>query len=177
MCSLGALAWLLMGAITLLTLTGCKTTKYVPMERVRVEYVEADTSAIYNRLLSHFEAQREKERKSDSLVDRMKETVILRENGDTARYDRERIVYRATIREKELEEKLADRDSIIRDQNRKLSMVKVDSVPVPYPVEKVLTAWQQTKISYGGYALTLAALALMLGLPIAVRWLIRRFKR
>jgi hypothetical protein len=31
-------------------------------------------------------------------------------------------------------------------------MIKIDSVQVPYPVEKQLTRWQQMKIELGGWA-------------------------
>lgn len=136
-----------------LTLTGCTSTKYVPMERVRTEYVEADTAAIYNRALRAFESLRDRERSSDSLVDRSRETVVLNEQGDTTRHDRERIIYRATHREKELERKVIEQDSIIGELRERLSSVKVDSVPVPYPVEKKLTCWQQTKMDLGGIAI------------------------
>lgn len=139
--------------IALIALTGCTSTRYVPTERIRTEYVEADTAAIYNRALRMFEFMRDRERSSDSLVDRSRETVVLNEQGDTTRHDRERIIYRATHREKELERKVIEQDSIIGELRERLSSVKVDSVPVPYPVEKKLTRWQQTKMDLGGIAI------------------------
>lgn len=139
--------------IALIALTGCTSTKYVPLESVRTEYVEADTAAIYNRALRMFEFMRDRERSSDSLVDRSRETVVLNEQGDTTRHDRERIIYRATHREKELERKVIEQDSIIGELRERLASVKVDSVPVPYPVEKKLTRWQQTKMDLGGIAI------------------------
>ncbi|MFS2666658.1 hypothetical protein AAH091_15875 [Candidatus Bacteroides intestinigallinarum] len=36
--------------------------------------------------------------------------------------------------------------------NRTDTMIKIDSVQVPYPVEKQLTRWQQMKIELGGWA-------------------------
>ena len=36
--------------------------------------------------------------------------------------------------------------------NRTDTVIKVDSVQVPYPVEKQLTRWQQMKIELGGWA-------------------------
>lgn len=142
-------AALLIGA-----LTGCgRKTVYVPMESVRTEYKEADTTGIYNRLLRLFESRNQKEVRSDSLFDRTKETVILRENGDTARHDTERIVYRATNHEKELEQKLTEQDSIIQELRTQLSMQKTDSIQVPYPVERALTKWEKTKMDFGGIAI------------------------
>lgn len=36
--------------------------------------------------------------------------------------------------------------------NRTDTMIKIDSVQIPYPVEKQLTRWQQMKIELGGWA-------------------------
>ena len=169
----GSTALLITAAVLLAVCCGCTRTVYEPVEVVRTEYKEADTAAIYNRLLRLFEARREKETRSDSLVDRQKETVVLRENGDTARHDRERIVYVSSKHEKELEHKVKEQDSIINYLRTQLSSVKSDSIPVPYPVEKKLTRWEQTKIDYGG-----EAIVAMVGLLcIAVIWLIRKFRR
>lgn len=159
--------------IALLFLTGCTSTKYVPVETVRTEYLEADTTEIYNRLLKFFESTHEKEARSDSLVDREKETVILKENGDTARYDRERIIYRTTNLEKELETKIKERDSTINDLRLQLNSIKSDSISVPYPVEKPLTKWQRTKMDFGGMAIG----ALVVVMCAAVLWLIKKFRK
>lgn len=52
-------------------------------------------------------------------------------------------------------------------------IVKVDSVRVPYPVEKELTKWQQIKMDFGGMAFGAIALVLI----AFVLWLlVRRFK-
>ena len=161
------------GVVAAICCGGCTATKYVPMETVRIEYREADTAAIYNRLLKLFESKREKETRSDSLVDRTKETVVLRENGDTARHDRERIVYVASRHEKELEQQLAEQDSVINEMRTRLEAEKVDSVPVPYPVERKLSRWEQTKMDYGGMALV----ALAVVLCAAVVWLTRKFRK
>ncbi|MCM1219088.1 MAG: hypothetical protein NC548_31790 [Lachnospiraceae bacterium] len=48
-----------------------------------------------------------------------------------------------------------------------------DSVSVPYPVEKQLTHWQQTKVNYGGYALFVSATVICL----VVAWLARKFRK
>ncbi len=138
--------------LLLLVMCGCKT-QYVPVETVRTEYKEADTTAIYNRLLRIFESRKEKESQSDSLIDRMKETVVINEQGDTTRHDMEHIVYKATAREKELEQMLEQADRLLRDMHTQLLSVKSDSVPVPYPVERELTRWEKTKMDFGGAAI------------------------
>ncbi len=48
-----------------------------------------------------------------------------------------------------------------------------DTIRVPYPVEKRLTRWQQAKMDLGGFALG----GLVIGLSVAVIWLIKKFRR
>lgn len=167
------LAAVLMLLAMAVLVSGCSPTKHMPVERVRTEYVNADTTGLYERMRSFFESQRLKETSSDSLIDRTKETVVLRENGDTARHDKERIVYVASYREKELEHKVQQQDSIIKALRLKLESVKSDSRPVPYPVEKQLTKWEQAKMDFGGIAIG----AVIAVVCIAVIWLIRKFRK
>lgn len=159
--------------LTLILCGACSTTRYVPVESVRVEYRETDTTGIYERLRNYFESIYRREVSTDSVVDRSKETVVLKENGDTARHDKERIVYVSSRREKELEHQLSQRDSVIDVLRLQLASVKSDSIPVPYPVEKKLTQWEQTKMDLGGFALGGIAVALC----IAVVWLIKKFRK
>ena len=64
------------------------------------------------------------------------------------------------------------KNKIVHDTVEKES-VKLDSIGVPYPVEKQLTKWQQAKQDVGGFAMGgFAAL-----LAFVVVWLIRRFRR
>lgn len=83
------------------------------------------------------------------------DSVVVRQQGDT------------TVIEK------------IRWQNRFVNVYKVktdtiiktDSVRVPYPVEKKLSKWQQLRMDFGGWAM------LVLGLLVAgigVAWAVRR---
>lgn len=154
-------------------LSSCTRTTYVPVESVRTEYVKADTTGLYERLRSYFESIYHRETSKDSVIDRSKETVVLKENGDTARHDKERIVYVSSRREKELEHKLSERDSVIDALRLQLASVKSDSTPIPYPVEKKLTWWQQTKMDFGGVAIV----AFVMIVCIAVVWLIRKFRK
>ena len=174
---LGVLAFSILGwAIMiwlLLSLCGCTRTVYTPVESVRTEYVKTDTTGLYERLRNYFESIYRKEVTSDSVIDRSKETVVLKENGDTARHDKERIVYVSSRREKELEHRVKEQDSIINTLQLQLTSVKFDSIPVPYPVERTLSRWEQTKMDFGGFALGGIAVALC----IAVVWLIRKFRK
>lgn len=162
----------IMIGVAILLFSGCTTTKYVPVETVRTEYHEADTTAIYNRLYKYFEALRQRESSSDSIFDRLKETIVLKENGDTARHDRERFLYRSSFHEKELELKVQQQDSVINALTLQLASIKADSIPVPYPVEKPLTKWEQTKQNYGGYAIVLCSVIIL----AFTAWLAIRFR-
>ena len=173
-----ALLWtmLLIGLVVAgiaVLLSSCTRTTYVPVETVRTECVKADTTGLYDRLRDYFESIYRRETSADSVIDRSKETVVIKENGDTARHDRERIVYVSSHREKELEHKLAQRDSVIDALRLQLESVESDSIPIPYPVEKKLTWWQQTKMDFGGVAIV----ALVTIVCIAVVWLIRKFRK
>ena len=88
---------------------------------------------------------------TDSVVD----TRFVYVKGDTIFGYRDRIKWR---------------DRFIHDT---VSVVRTDSIPVPYPVERKLTWWQQTKMDLGGFALACIAVALC----VAVVWCVRRFRR
>lgn len=168
--AVGRLMLLAVAALILMAcFPSCAPTKYVPVERVRTEYIEADTTGLYERMMALFESRYQREASSDSVIDRQKETVVLKENGDTARHDKERIVYVASHREKELEHKIEQQDSTIKALRLQLESVKSDSIPVPYPVERRLNRWEQTKQDVGGYALV----ALAVVVCVAVVWLIK----
>ena len=157
----------------LMALCSCTRTVYEPVETVRTEYIKADTTGLYERMRSFFESMYRKEASSDSLIDRTKETVVLKENGDTARHDRERIVYIASHREKELEHMVQQQDSTIKSLRLQLESVKSDSIPVPYPIEKQLSKWERTKQDVGGIAIGVIVAVVC----IAVIWLIRKFRK
>lgn len=162
--------------LLLFVLCGCRTTKYVPVETVRTEYRQADTTAIYNSILRLLESRKEKESRYDSISDREKVTVVINEQGDTTRHDRERIVYRATARERELEvENKTLRDSI-SVLSARLESVRVDSISVPYPVERKLTKWEKVKMDTGGFMLGSVGV-LVVALMGVVVWLVRVKRR
>lgn len=62
------------------------------------------------------------------------------------------------------------KERIVRDS---IYIERVDSISVPYPVEKPLTRWQQTKMDFGGMALGGVAVAVC----IAVVWLIKKIRK
>ena len=152
---------------------GCTNTRYVPVETVRTEYVGKDNTELLNIIKSLTERLYQKERQVDSLMQSNRELLVLSEKGDTLRHDRETIVYRASHREKELERLLESKSDSIRELRQRLESVKSDSIPVPYPVEKQLTKWQQTKMDFGGIAIGVIIAVVC----IAVIWLIKKFRK
>jgi hypothetical protein len=76
----------------------------------------------------------------------VKDSILIRQNSDTVFLDKYRYVYKYKYIDKI--------DTVLR----------VDSVAVPYPVEKKLTRWQQMKMDFG--AMATGILALLLGITV-----------
>lgn len=137
--ALRAWIWLLGMALGLLivgmTVSGCTTTKYVPVETVRTEYQD-NIREIHT---------------TDSVMN----THFVYINGDTVIDWRDRIRWRDRL----------VHDSIYIERN--------DTIREPYPVERELTRWEQTKMDFGGIAM-----GVCLGLLcVAVVWLIKKFRK
>lgn len=71
--------------------------------------------------------------KVDSVM--VRDSVHIIEKGDTVTEFRLKYIYK------------------YKDRTDTLYISKTDTVSVPYPVEKELTKWQQTKVNYGGWAM------------------------
>lgn len=50
------------------------------------------------------------------------------------------------------------RERVVRDT---LETVRTDSVGVPYPVERKLSGWEEKKLHYGGFAMVLVAVVVL----------------
>lgn len=137
-------------------LAGCTRTVYVPMPSVSVERNDHSVNA------TDIEKDRSRESTREQVTSDTKVTV--NENGDTLRTDTRFIYLRDRETERENERLRAIVDS--------LRSVKVDSVPVPYPVERELSRWERTKVDFGGYAMALLGAVI----AVAVTWLARRRK-
>jgi hypothetical protein len=83
------------------------------------------------------------------------DSVTIREKGDTVMIEHWRTQWRDRLL----------RDTIYRS--------RVDSIQVPYPVEKQLTKWQQVCIDYG--KLTMGATVLLVIFLIV--WIVRRLRK
>lgn len=152
---------------------GCTTTKYVPVESVRTEYRDKDNTELLDVIKTLTERLHQKERQVDSLMQSHNERLVLNDNGDTLRHDRETIVYRSSHRETELEKLLESKNDSIRYLRQQLESIKADTIPVPYPVERQLSRWEQTKMDFGGMAIG----GLIIALCVAVAWLIKKFRK
>ena len=65
----------------------------------------------------------------------VRDSVHIIEKGDTVTEFRLKYIYK------------------YKDRTDTLYISKTDTISVPYPVEKQLTKWQQTKVNYGGWAM------------------------
>jgi disulfide bond formation protein DsbB len=132
--NLSRLAFLV--AISLMTisiLSGCKTTKYVPVDKVTYrDIIKHDTLHRHDSIYVH-----------DSITTTLK--------GDTVFRDR---WHRETILKETYKTKID-------------SFTKVDSIPIPYPIEKELTKWQQFQLKYAVWSMgAMCALLVVLGVII-----------
>lgn len=157
----------------LCALFGSCITKYVPVESVRTEYRDKDNTELLDVIKSLTERLHQKERQVDSLMQSHNERLVLNDKGDTLRHDRETIVYRSSHRETELEKLLEAKNDSLRYLRQQLESIKADTIRQPYPVEKPLSRWEQSKMDFGGFALGGVAVVLC----IAVVWLIKKLRR
>lgn len=91
----------------------------------------------------------------DSVV--MRDSVAVYINGDTVRITQYRDRYRDRLRV----------DTLYR------SVTDTLRVSVPYPIERQLSKWEQTKMDFGGMAIG----ALVIAVCAAVVWLVRSFRK
>lgn len=132
---------------------GCGTTQYVPVPEYHSEAIRGDT-AIYNAILRTFrESVRSREQSHDTVIFMRNERVTVNEHGDTIGHDTDTRTYKSTSRERELEKE----NEMLRDSlgvlSARQSVERVDSVRVPYPVERELTRWERVKMDFGGAAI------------------------
>lgn len=95
------------------------------------------------------------QQRTDSVY--LRDSVEVVQKGDTVYKTR----YRDRVRVRTLT------DTLTR------TVIRNDTVAVPYPVERELSRWEQTKQHYGGVAIV----AVVVVLVAAVAWLAKRFRR
>lgn len=84
----------------------------------------------------------------------VKDSVYIRQKGDTVFKDKFIVVYK---------------ERLLRDT---MLTVKTDSIPVPVPVEKKRTWWEQTKIDFATIAIQLIVLVIFY---LIIKWIFKRF--
>lgn len=132
-------------ACLVLLFSGCQSVKYVPVETVRIEK-ESKTDTIIQKdtVRSEKETIIREARPEDSLM-MAKLGIRLREN--------ERLLI---LLQKEMSEQKSNAYESHRD-----TVLKTDSVAVPYPVEKELSWWQRQKIAFGEWVFGVMAVLLL----------------
>lgn len=74
----------------------------------------------------------------------MLDSVYVKEKGDTVLIEKYKYLYR---------------DKLVRDT---MYISKADSIQVPYPVEKELTRWQQFRMDFGGWAMCIVVISILI---------------
>lgn len=124
----GKKIYLLGMVLAMLSLTGCKTVKFVPVPEYHTLYkTRVDT---VQRL--------------DSVY--FRDSVFMAAKGDT--------VY---LTKTHWRERFRNVYHVKAD-----TIMQLDSIRVPYPVEKPLTKWQRWKMDLGGWAMGVAAVLVIL---------------
>ena len=99
--------------------------------------------------------------KTDSFTQRdsifVKDSIYMWMQGDTIYKEKFSIIYKDKWRDRYLCD----------------TVIKTDSVRVPYPVEKQLTKWQQIKLDIGEWVMVALALALIALVVIIVRKILK----
>ncbi|MCI7654315.1 MAG: hypothetical protein MSS51_08585 [Bacteroidales bacterium] len=140
----------------IMLLSGCKTTRYVPVERMRTEYKDRvvavhdtvrDSVLVLNHVYRH-------------------DSVSVLSRGDTVYVER----WHTLLQSIQLRNR-AERSKAAHDT---LYVTRTDSVRVPVPVERKLTKWEKAfrvaknVFAVAGVVVTLAVMAFV------VLWLIER---
>lgn len=124
---------------------GCKNVEYVPVESSHTEHHWHTDSVIHK----------------DSVIKESMTTVMQLDSAEMAKYGVQlKNAERAwLVKSWELERQIealqrltAERDTVH------------NSIPVPYPVEKRLTKWQQAKVDWGGWALLILIILVVIAI-------------
>lgn len=83
------------------------------------------------------------------------DSVYVRDKGDTLYVERWKYLYRDKVRV----------DTMVS--------VRVDTLAVPYPVERKLTRWERVKMEAGGYAIVIGFCVVL----VVVGWLVYRIRK
>lgn len=139
--------------LAMLLLASCRTVKYVPVERVRTEYIHSTDTV----------------RETDSIISE-KQTIIREADSATVAElglklkENERAIL---VLKRELQKKIREASEHHRD-----TIIQRDTINVPVPCEKELTWWQGTCIEWFPWSLAMVT-ALLIILIKPWRWIAR----
>lgn len=147
--------------LVVLSLIGCRTRmQYVPIEsktETRDSIIARDSIVIKEKVFTR-----------DSTVTKDSTVIILDDKGNVIRTE--------LYREKERYRELNSDYRLLQAKYDSLQSLKNKVIEIPYPVEKELTRWQQTKMDVGGWAMGGLSGIALLGIGYVIVWLIRRRK-
>ena len=142
----------------LLMLCGCRT-QYVPVETVKTEIVhQTDT----------VEKKVEANKETNTIIreGRPEDSVLLAKLGIKLAANERLLI----IQREQINSLLSD----LKELHYKDS-VRVDSIQVPYPVERKLSRWEQLCVDYGKVMIGVTASVLIALAVVIVIWIRRRF--
>lgn len=139
----------------MLLLSSCSSTKYVPVETVRTEYINRTDTV----------------RKTDSVFTE-KETII--KEADSALIAKLGLQLKNNEKAILILKRELERQVNKESEHRIDTIIKTDSVQIPYPVEKKLSKWEQTKMNAGGISIVSCIIFIAM---IIVMFIIKCFKR
>ena len=153
------LLWTLLGATTIammVMLHGCKT-KYVSVPEYHKEYINRTDSFF------HTDTIKEKEWMTIKEVDSAQLAIL---GVQLRNIKNAYLIERNRNRERNNTTLKAKTDTVI----------KTDSIRVPYPIERKLNKWESLKMEVGGWAIGVLSVVLLAVIGYAVLWLVRKYR-
>ena len=149
------LAGIIILAILSFLFSGCKSIQYVPVEKVRTEYINrTDTVNKIDTLISEKET-----------IIREADSNLVAKLGLQLKVNERAIL----VLQRELERQISK-----ESEHKTDTVIKTDSVQVPYPVERKLTKWEQTKMDAGGIAI---GICIAIVLMIIVGFIVKAYRK
>lgn len=140
-------------------LSACKTTRYVPTERVRTEYRD--------RVVSAHDTVRDSVRVSSDVY--RHDSVSVRIKGDTVYVEHWHTLLQSSSLQNRAERNKATHDTLYVD--------RTDSVRVPVPVERKLTKLERVRQGFGTAAMVVVGMAIIAGIVVLAWWMRRKIRR
>lgn len=145
--------------LVIFLLLGCRSRiQYIPVEsktELRDSVITRDSIVIKEKVVTR-----------DSTVTKDSTVIILDDKGNVIRTE--------LYREKERYRELNSDYRLLQAKYDSLQSLKNKVIEIPYPVEKELTRWQQTKMDVGGWAMGVLSGIVILGIGYIVVWFVKR---